>query len=54
MTTALFVLCILFLFSKVLSMVDGQRASSEVGSYLHYEYNMVCDDRTAMAQLRNI
>ena len=55
MLTVLFVMAILFAFYMLLSLVDGQRvASREVGSYLHYEYNMMTNSRPTMAQLRNM
>lgn len=54
MLTVLFVLFVLFGFGKLLSVLDGQRASSsEVGSYLRAEYNVNLG-RPTMAQLRNI
>lgn len=39
MLTVLFVIAVLFGASSLLSLVDGREPSSEVGSYLHYEYN---------------
>jgi len=39
MLTVLFVFAVLFGASKLLSMIDGQSSSREVGSYLRYEYN---------------
>lgn len=55
MLTVLFVLVILFAAGKVLSMLDGQHVSSaEVGSYLHYEYNIDATAHNSIAQLSNI
>ena len=55
MLTVLFVMAILFAFHMLLSLADGQRVSShEVGSYLHYEYNMMPLSRPTMAQLRDM
>lgn len=56
MMTVLFVLVVLFFFGEVLSLIDGQRASSgEIGTYLRYEYNMAdAERRPTLAQLRNI
>ena len=39
MLTVLFVIAVLFGASSLLSLVDGRETYSEVGSYLHYEYN---------------
>ena len=39
MLTVLFVAAVLFGASSLLSLVDNHTTSSEVGSYLHYEYN---------------
>jgi len=38
MLTVLFVFAVLFGSYHLLSAIDGQRASSEMGSYLRYEY----------------
>lgn len=55
MLTVLFIAAVLVIFSKVLSLADGQRITSgEVGSYLHYEYNMNSGIHPTMAQLKNI
>lgn len=55
MLTVLFVIAIMFAFYMLLSLIDGQRVSSrEVGSYLHYEYNMMTSSRPTIAQLRNM
>ncbi len=55
MLTVLFVILVLALFSKLLSAMDGQTAaSSEVSSYLHYEYNMERGVHPTMTQLRNL
>ena len=55
MLTVLFVIAVLFAFYMLLSFADGQRVSShEVGSYLHYEYNMMPLSRPTVAQLRNL
>ena len=39
MLTILFVMAVLFGASSLLSVIDGRSASSEIDSYLHYEYN---------------
>ena len=39
MLTVLFVLAVLFGAYNLLSMLDNQSSSREVGSYLRYEYN---------------
>lgn len=39
MLTVLFVIAVLFGASSLLSLIDGHATSSEVGSYLRYEYN---------------
>ena len=39
MLTALFVFAVLFGAYNLLSMIDGQASSREVGSYLRTEYN---------------
>ncbi len=39
MLTVLFVVAVLFGASLLLSALDNRAASSEVASYLHYEYN---------------
>ena len=54
MMTVLFVILVLALSSKLLSVLDGQAASRDVASYLHYEYNMARDVRPTMTQLNNL
>ena len=55
MMTVLFVILVLALSSKLLSVLDGQVANSrEVSSYLRYEYNMGADVRPTMSQLNNL
>lgn len=55
MLTVLFVILVLFTFGKLISVVDGQRvSSSELGHYLHSEYNMARDSRATMQVLRNL
>ena len=39
MLTVLFVFAVLFGAYNLLSMLDSQSSSREVGSYLRYEYN---------------
>lgn len=39
MLTVLFVIAVLLGASSLLSLIDGRSNSTEVGSYLHYEYN---------------
>ena len=39
LTMQVIVIAVLFGASSLLSLVDGRETSSEVGSYLHYEYN---------------
>lgn len=38
MLTVLFVIAVLTGAYSLLSIIDGQASSREVGSYLHYEY----------------
>ena len=55
MMTVLFVILVLALSSKLLTVLDGQAAASrDVASYLHYEYNMARDVRPTMSQLNNL
>ena len=54
MLTVLFVIAVLFGASSLLSLVDGRETSREVGSYLHYEYNMMPLSRPTTAQLRDM
>ena len=54
MLTVLFVLAVLFCFSKLLTILDNQAVSGDVSSYLHNEYKMPASSRLTFAQLRNI
>ncbi len=55
MATVLFVVVVLFGFSKMLSVLDSQRISSSVSEYLRQEYK-VTDARHSMtlSTLRNL
>ena len=54
MLTVLFVVVFLGASVGALSLLDGQRASREVTSYLHEEYHMALDYQPTVAQLRNM
>lgn len=56
MLTVLLVIIALFVFCQLFALVDGHRVtSSEVGSYLHYEYHMADSfRRPTVAQIRNL
>lgn len=55
MVTVLFVVLVLFGFSKMLSVLDNQRISSSVSDYLRNEYS-VSDARHSLtvSALRNL
>jgi len=55
MVTVLFVVLVLFGFSKLLSVLDNQRISSSVSDYLRTEYRMA-DARhsVTVSALRNL
>ena len=54
MLTVLFVIVFLAASVGAISLLDGQRASRDVTSYLHNEYNMARDYQPTVAQLRNL
>ena len=54
MLTVLFVIVFLAASVGAISLLDGQRASRDVTSYLRNEYNMARDYQPTVAQLRNL